>query len=171
MRPFPLSCLLLMAFVLSATSQDSKPKVDDPRPDRAQLTKLVRQLVISRSTDKEALKELDSGCARALVQGNIEVLQMIEADEFTFTSPEGTILTKAQDLQTITSGDLVYDKLYLDDVNVRLFGDTGVVTGRANVKGRYKTFDISGAYRYTVTFVRLQGRWQAVASQMTRVMS
>jgi len=137
--------------------------------DKAELHRLVQELITSHHDARLVLRELDNDCGTALVEGDVETLKMIEADDFTFTGPDGIIATKTQDLQTITSGDLVYQALSFDDVAVRVFGDTGVITGRADVKGRYKTFDISGPYRYTVTFVRLQGRWQVVASQMTRV--
>jgi hypothetical protein len=139
------------------------------RADKMELRRIVQQLITSHHDAKQVLKELDLNCGTALVEGDVETLKMIEADNFTFTGPDGNIATKSQDLETITSGDLVYEALSFDDVLVRVFGDTGVITGRANVRARYKTVDISGAYRYTVTFVRLSGRWQVVASQMTRV--
>jgi len=37
------------------------------------------------------------------------------------------------------------------------------------IKGRYKDQDISGGYRYTDVYVKRQGRWQAIALQITRI--
>lgn len=165
-RSFFWVCTFLLAGAFCAHGQDGIKR----RPDNDSLAKLVNQLVTSHTADsKGVLKQLDNDCTIALEQRNVQILRVIEADDFTFTTPEGTILNKTQDLETISSGDLVYESINLEDVGVHVFGNTGVVTGKANVKGRYKTFDITGAYRYTVTFVRLRGRWQAVASQMTRV--
>jgi hypothetical protein len=168
MKPILIAAAMMLGTMTLAVGQQ-KSDGEEKREVKS-LTKLVQYLVTSRkgSNEEEVLRALDQGCAQAMVQRNLEVLELIEADEFTFTTPDGTIMTKAQDLETIRSGDIVYDSLTLEDVKVKVFGDAGVVTGRALVKGRYKTFDISGAYRYTVTFVKRQGRWQAVASQMTR---
>jgi ketosteroid isomerase-like protein len=132
----------------------------------------VRQLVENTAASAEdTLKALDAECTKAAVQANVEALILLESDDFTFTSPDGSVMTKAQDLETLKGGDLYYESITLDDVSVRAYKESGVVTGRATVKGWYKTFDISGSYRYTVTFARLDGKWKVVASQMTRVQS
>lgn len=165
--------LLAGGFTLLAVSSllagDSKAKVGKTDADKSQLTKMVRGLVDNRGVSEGFLRELDQICTDASVQGNIDALKLIEADDFTFTGPDGVLVNKEQDLKTIESGDLVYESIGLDDVSVRIFGESGVVTGKAEVKGRYRDFNISGPYRYTVMFVKRDGRWQAVASQMTRV--
>jgi len=144
-----------------------------PHPTKAEknrLTMVVRQLVENTAASaEETLRALDAECTRAAVQANVEALTLLESDDFTFTSPDGSIMTKAQDLETLKAGDLYYESISLDDVSVRAYKDAGVVTGRATVKGWYKTFNISGSYRYTVTFARLAGKWKVVASQMTRI--
>ena len=77
--------------------------------------------------------------------------------------------TKAQDIATITSGDLAFESAVLDNVKVRVYGDTAVVTGRTTNKGKYKGQDISGQYQFTDVFVKQGGRWRAVASHATRI--
>jgi hypothetical protein len=57
----------------------------------------------------------------------------------------------------------------IDDMTVRVFGDTGVVTGSWTGKMTIDGKDASGAFRYTDTFVKRLGRWRAVASQDTRM--
>lgn len=158
------------AAILALTAPLHGQSAGDDRAAQQGLLRSVERLVTTHSgnTD-ELLKRLDKACVDAMVQSNVDALSMIEADEFTFVTPDGSIMTKEQDLATIRSGDLKYESVELQDVVARVFGDTGVVTGRANVKGRFRTYDISGSYRYTVTFVRRSARWQAVASQMTRI--
>jgi ketosteroid isomerase-like protein len=55
----------------------------------------------------------------------------------------------------------------VDNLKVRIFGDTAVAVGVSSVKGRDKKNDISGQYRWTDTFVKQNGGWRAVASQVT----
>jgi len=57
----------------------------------------------------------------------------------------------------------------LDEMTVRVFADTGVVTGSWTGKMTIDGKDASGAFRYTDTFVKRLGRWRAVASQDTRM--
>jgi len=158
-----------------AATHASKNKAVERRPrpsaaEKERLTSVVRHLMENAAvTSEETLKALDAECTRAAIQANVEALVLLESDDFTFTSPDGSIMTKAQDLDTLRAGDLYYESISLDDVSVRAYKESGVVTGRATVKGWYKTFEISGAYRYTVMFARLNGKWRVVASQMTRI--
>jgi ketosteroid isomerase-like protein len=50
---------------------------------------------------------------------------------------------------------------------VRVYGDTAVVTARADVKGHQLGEDFSGPYRYTRVWVRRNGQWQTVSYQAT----
>jgi len=57
----------------------------------------------------------------------------------------------------------------IDEMKVRVYGDTAVVTGQSTVKGIFKTQDISGKYRWTDVFVKRDGKWQIVNAQLTPV--
>jgi ketosteroid isomerase-like protein len=53
---------------------------------------------------------------------------------------------------------------------VRVHGDTAILIGRANVKGRFPDGpDISGPYRYMRVFVKQQGQWRLAAVQITAI--
>jgi ketosteroid isomerase-like protein len=55
----------------------------------------------------------------------------------------------------------------IDDVRVRAFGETAVVTGRTHGRGEYGGVPYDVTIRFTDVFVHRAGRWQAVASQAT----
>jgi ketosteroid isomerase-like protein len=52
---------------------------------------------------------------------------------------------------------------------VRVHGEVAVVTGRNTIKATYMGKDISGAYRFTDTFVKRASRWQVMTTQGTAV--
>jgi len=56
-----------------------------------------------------------------------------------------------------------------DDYKVRVYGKAAVVTYRETVKGQYKDKDISGQSRETDTWVKLAGRWQIVATHLSKI--
>jgi len=99
-------------------------------------------------------------------------LQRLYADEYMFTSESGTIYNKAQDIAETTSAENRNESFLRADMKVRVYGNTAVVTGlntlesSATASGKHT----SGAYRFTDVFVKRHGRWQAVASQSTRVL-
>jgi hypothetical protein len=54
-------------------------------------------------------------------------------------------------------------------MKVRVFGNTAIVTGGDTEKSTYKGKDSSGKYVWTDVFVNRNGKWQAVASESTKV--
>jgi ketosteroid isomerase-like protein len=62
---------------------------------------------------------------------------------------------------------LHYDSIDFSEMVVRVYGDTAVVTARAEVKGTDLGEDFSGPYRFTRVWVKRNGEWQAISYQAT----
>jgi ketosteroid isomerase-like protein len=89
------------------------------------------------------------------------------ADDYVAITPLGQVTTKQDAISARRSGQLRYESINVTDMVVRLYGDTAVVTARADVKGHQLGEDFSGPYRYTRIWVRRNGRWQTVSYQAT----
>ena len=105
----------------------------------------------------------------AYEQRDTAAMQRIVADDFLITFPDGSTQTKA-DLVAFTRqsprpGHSA--KFRTEGVRARVFGDTVVLTGRVISEygrdGKTSTEEML----YTDTYVRLNGRWQVVASHLT----
>jgi ketosteroid isomerase-like protein len=96
-------------------------------------------------------------------------IDRMTADDYTVINISGQLLTKAQVFEAIKAGDLKYDHLENNDIQVRVYGDTAVLTGRTTQKGQFKGKDISGQTRFTRVYLKQHGTWQAVAFQATRI--
>jgi len=118
---------------------------------------------------EQEIKKLEHDWAQAVVKSGAAAVDQYEADDIVSTDPSGRVTDKAQDKKDLSSGDLKVQSLELSDLKVRVYGNTAVATGLATLKGTYKGQDMSGNYRYTDTWVRRNGKWQAVASQATKV--
>ena len=119
---------------------------------------------------ENVLMQMERDWAQTVVKGDAATLDRIEAADFTFIDSEGTVGAKAQDLADIRSGAWKAQAVSMDELKVRVFGNTAVVTGRVTLKGtQYKGKDVSGQRRFTDVFVSRDGRWQAVASQGTKI--
>jgi ketosteroid isomerase-like protein len=89
------------------------------------------------------------------------------ADDYVAITPLGQVTTKQDSVSARKSGQLRYDAIDVSDMVVRVYGDTAVVTARADVRGHQLGEDFSGPYRYTRVWVRRSGHWQAVSYQAT----
>ena len=119
-------------------------------------------------TEQELLKR-NREYDEALVQEDASALDRIFADEFIYTSTTGEPINKRQQLEAIKSGDLKFEYGKSDEVRVRVYGNTAVMTGRFIAKGEYKGKVFEAPERYTAVWVKRHRRWQLVAEQGTRV--
>jgi ketosteroid isomerase-like protein len=122
----------------------------------------------TESVEQELIK-LEKGWLDAMLKKDIAFLDRIIADDFTDTDPEGNVSTKAQGLAKFKSGEYVLISGVIDDIKVRVYGDTAVVTGRSTQKAQYKGKESTGQYQWTDTWVKLAGRWQCVAVHMSEI--
>lgn len=93
------------------------------------------------------------------------------ADDFTdISSGNGALTSKAEVITNLKSDKTVYESLELSNLNARIEGNAGIVTGVNHIKGhdeQGQTFDMR--LSFTDTYIKRHGRWQAWASQHTRV--
>ena len=101
----------------------------------------------------------------ALVRGDAAALDHLYSEEFIYTTFDGEVRDKAQQLAFTRSGDLKLESGQSDDVRIRIYGNTAVMTGRFTAKGKFKDRVIDIRERYTAVWLRKGGRWQLVAEQ------
>jgi len=115
----------------------------------------------------DELLRLEREWAQAFVKNDAAAVGRVLADDWTVIGEDGDVTDKASFLGEIRSGNLAFEKMDLTDMKVRLYGDSAVVIGRAETRGKYKGEAFMARARWTDVFVRQQGRWQCVASQLT----
>jgi ketosteroid isomerase-like protein len=121
------------------------------------------------SSIEQEFRDLDRGWAAAYLQCDVELFDRIWIEGFIFTFPFGQCTNKVQELANIKCGDLAFESLATDNMNVKLYGKTAVMTGRLTVNGRNKDQDISGQYNYTNVLGKQQGAWRIVASHAVHI--
>ena len=119
-------------------------------------------------TSKKAEQELlraNREYDEALVRRDIAVLERLYSDEFVYTTPDGEVRNRAQQLTFMRTGDLRLESGQSNDVRVRVYGNTAVMTGRFTATGKFRGKDIDIRERYTAVWVKREGRWRLVAEQ------
>ena len=117
----------------------------------------------------EEIKALEEARNQALLKGDVATLERMTSDDYTFVTLRGEMRTKAEILKGFASGSFKYDSRQIFGLNVRVYGDTAVVTGRSMQKGEENGKDYSGAYWFTRVYVKQKGRWVTVALQTTLI--
>ena len=125
-----------------------------------------------RNSVEQAIRQLDNERIQAQIGADAVALDRIYAADFIGVGPSGTVRTKPQVISDFTSGDLKFQSITTDEVQVRVYENTAVETGLSTMVGQDKGKVVPRDTRFTRVWVKQQGRWRLVAnhysSQITR---
>jgi ketosteroid isomerase-like protein len=126
-------------------------------------------VLFAASADTE-LKDIEHQWIDSYVKGDADFLKNIEADNYSLVEPDGTIATKAEDIEGVTGKTFVCKSATMSDIKVRMLGDNyACVTGLVKMTATDHGKDVSGDYRGVDVFEKKGGKWQAIFSQVTKV--
>ena len=118
---------------------------------------------------EQAVLQMEEELRVAISKGDAKAYGRIVGDDYVFTNQDAVIRTKAQMVSAYESGSIKYESVKFDGIKVHAYGDTAVLTGRSTIKGQDNGKDIGGQFRYTRVYVKRQGTWQLVATQLTHI--
>src|SRR5688572_31447536 len=101
----------------------------------------------------QAIRQLDSERIQAQIHADTVALNRIYADDFIGVGPSGTVRTKPQVISDFTSGGLKFQSITTDDVQVRVYGNTAVQTGRSTMIGQDRNKVVPRDNRFTRVWV------------------
>jgi uncharacterized protein (TIGR02246 family) len=113
--------LTILAFVLTIALR-SVALSQNQTPASSVMTKLATP------ADEAALRSLLRKAADALIARDGAALESILAEDYTFGTPVGQVLTRAQRIAAVRSGQRPVKSLDYDDLAVRIYGDAAVLT-------------------------------------------
>ena len=113
---------------------------------------------------EDVIRKLDNERIQAQIHADATALDRIYAADFIGVGPSGRVRTKPQVISDFTSGDLKFQSITTDDVQVRVYGNTAVETGRSTMIGQDKNKVVPRDNRFTRVWVKLHGSWQLVAN-------
>jgi hypothetical protein len=144
--------IVLLAMTIAAAAQTKRKKTSSP------------------AKTEEQILQLEKEGREAALKNDLEANDRLLADNWMNTNANGTVTTKAKLLELLKSNSFKIISIEDDDVLVRIYGNTAVVTGRATSKrlGQDNQLMI-GQVRFTRVYAKQKGRWQVVAAQSTPI--
>lgn len=113
---------------------------------------------------EQLIRQLNDDWVKAIMRADAETLNRVMADDFFFTYPlEGD--DKAQFIADVTSGDFKIAHITREQLSVRVFGSTAVLTARDSATWLYHGRELSGQYKIIMVYAERDGRWQLCAVQ------
>lgn len=146
-----------------------------PRP--AALATLIVLLTVivaagkPRSTSSADILAVERSRTTALEHSDFDTLDKLLADDLTYVHASGKVDTKASYLGALHTGDLRYLSWEPKDLQVRVLGDSAIVTGGYHVRAvdqRMQAQPLDVRVIVLSVYAKRGGRWQQVAWQSTR---
>ena len=152
MRQSLVVALLLVSAALTAQQRENHSRAQQPS---------VEQII----------RTLDTERIQAQIHADAAALARLYADDFIGVGPSGTVRTKPQVIADFTSGALKFQSITTNEVQVRVYGNTAVETGRSTMQGQDKGRPVPKETRFTRVWVKKQGHWLLVANHYSSQMA
>ena len=113
---------------------------------------------------ERALFRLEAEWSRAVIARDAAGIRRIVAPEWVYSDESGT-MSREEGIKAFTAGPDTVLQSGNERMRAIVYGNAAVVTGILWMSGRNATGAFRNRYRYTDTFVRMNGKWRCVASQ------
>ena len=124
----------------------------------------MSQPLPSHIETEQLLRQMNDEWVKALVRGDAETLDQIMAEDFFFAYPmEGD--DKRTFIDDVVSGAIKVEHLQRENVGVRIWDRTAVVTAKDSVQWFYQGRDFSGQYKVIHVYAQRNQQWHLVAVQ------
>lgn len=107
--------------------------------------------------------------AEAHLKLDLETFENLLHPNYVIIQPGGVMEGKEETLASLRAGGRFWEIARSDDMVVRLYGNTAVVTGRWRGKGVNNSEPFDYAARFLSVWVREAGVWRNVAAQSTPI--
>ena len=118
---------------------------------------------------EQELIDLESTWSKAVTQKDTATIASIVADDWMGQNDSGKPEDKTHYLDELKSGKMTAASMTNHDVHARVMRGMGIVQGMDDEKSAFKGKNTSGTYTWMDVFENRDGKWQAVASQVTKV--
>lgn len=163
-RTLLLFSTLIAAIAFAASCEQPAGNTNKPANANANAT------TTTDSVASEAeVKRFITDFAAAMSRNDVVVLDTMWADDFTFVSHDGEILTKAQLIGLLKSGTEKFESVAFENINVRTYGDTAVVRANGTQKATLEGKDHSGITVVSIVLVKSKDGWHMVLAHLAEL--
>ena len=137
----------------------------------AALLNLPAADVYKSEKDQKDVAKTSDDWNKAMLNADTTAMEKILAEDYTFVDSAGVIISRDQEIASYKDGSLKFESVTPSATKTRMYVGGAVVSGTVSIKGKYKTEDISGEYRFVEVYepARKGTGWQAVFAQITKL--
>jgi ketosteroid isomerase-like protein len=149
-------CLVILLVITRLAAQQTSPSAG------------TQGTAVAQRAVKEVL-EMKRQYDEALLRGDSAWFERAFAEDYLLILGDASTVTKAQIVKGLASKEVTWQAANGRDMQVRLYGDIAIVTGRFSGKLREKGKSISTDERFTSVWIKNGDRWKAVSEHVSEM--
>jgi len=119
--------------------------------------------------DTQQIQTVEARLLEAMKTSNVQELDALIADDLIFTSHTGQLLTKQDDVEAHSSGNIEIFTIESSEQKIKVDGDVAIVSVLLDISGSFYGSTEVGFYRFTRVWKNNGGNWQVIAAHSTQV--
>ena len=124
---------------------------------------LYAQTPQTDDTDRAEIVRLEKVWNNAHVLGDADALDRLWSDDLEVAVPKMPVMNKKELVAFVRSGRMKFTVYDTSDVNIRIFGQTAIVTGGLQRKRTINGNEVNDNWRFTKVYVRGASGWHVVS--------
>lgn len=116
-----------------------------------------------------ALHNAEQRLQAAVRAGDVRALDLLLDDRVVYTGPDGSTVTKEEDLGAHRSRALAVEVFEQQDLHVTVVGSTGITRVLAGLEGTAGGQPFKARLRYTRTWIHTDSTWRVLAAHASAV--
>ncbi|MFN8349072.1 MAG: nuclear transport factor 2 family protein [Spirosomataceae bacterium] len=130
---------------------------------------LKSYVALSQNSAETVVADIEKQRFAALVSKDYMYLEKVLANDLFYCHSNGLIDNKTSFIQSIKDGKLTYQEMTPEELKVRIYGKTAVITGLCGAKVLSNGQQLNTRFRFTDVYVKSKAGWQMVSWQSLRV--
>lgn len=116
--------------------------------------------------EDKLLKQIELDWNKAIEANDVVSMAKFMSDEWVIFSGDDNVTTKQMFLQLVKSGDLIHTQMEFEVLNVKVYGNTGIVMQKGTSSGNWKGQTFSNYEIASTVFIRQNDQWLAVQTMI-----
>jgi ketosteroid isomerase-like protein len=120
------------------------------------------------ASEVATLTKLSDDWDKAIVRKDEKAIAGNMAEDFRQIDGYGEVHDKRAFVADLVDSKLTINPYTVEEFDVRVYGDTALLSGRTHMTGSYESKPFTSDYRYIDIYVRKNGTWKIVSVQITK---
>lgn len=104
---------------------------------------------------------------QAIIRKDRQGIEKNIASDFMQIGSDGKVAGKSAFVTALMDERLTISPYSVQNFQIRIYGDTALLTGTTDMRGHWDGKPFSSHYRYTDVYIRENGKWRVVNVQIT----